>query len=271
MISTTTRVATPIIAAASLLAVLAGPAIGVASATETAREIMDHVDQDHRSDDEQADADMIIKTKGQADRRRKIVALYQAPNEKNDNTVIRFVQPADIKGTALLTIEDGDTDETQYVFIPALRKTRRIASGSKTERFAGTDFTYEDLRTEQLDLYAYSIVKESEEVDGHDCWVIKAVPNTDKKREETGYKHRMIWVRKDHYLAVQIKYFDKAGKHSKTLRHLDWKETDGVWRFFKASMQDLQRGSITLMVYRTRKINPGLAERTFTKGELGKG
>ncbi len=241
-----------------------------AAAEPTGLEIMEHVNRDHKASDEKASAEMIIQGKGRTPRKRKVTMWFaNVEGGDDDKLLVRFVAPADIKGTGLLTIERGE-DEDQWLFLPALRKTRRIASGSKSERFAGTDFTYEDMRTEELSQNAYKLLR-SEELLGQACWVVEAQPSSEKRKKESAYARRVIWVRKDHYLPIRVEFWDDRDRKVKRLDNGDWREVEGKWRFHKAIMEDFVRGSQTLMRYSERDIAPGLEDRLFTKGELERG
>lgn len=235
----------------------------------TGREIMERVTTDHRARDERSEAEMIITGKGRTPRRRTLVLLTAFGEDGDDRVVLRFLKPSDISGTALLTIERGHGDE-QYLYLPAFRKTRRIASSGKAERFAGTDFSYEDLRPEETDAHDYRVLR-SEDQEGQACWVVEAVASSEESRDESAYARRHIWVRKDHHLPTRIDYFDDRDRLLKRLQHSGFRQVDGLWRASRAHMQDFLRESQTLMRYTAREINPGLSPRDFTKEALGRG
>src|SRR5262249_40640656 len=151
---------------------------------------------------------------------------------EDDMNLIRFLEPAGVRGTAVLTVEASDRADDQWIYLPAMKKSKRIASGEKTNRFAGTDFTYEDLRTENHSAFKYE-KKGVEKVADRDCWKIEATP---KEGTESGYKSRTIFVDKERFLVVKCDYYDQQGKLLKTLENKDYKQVDGLWRAGGATM-----------------------------------
>ncbi|MBI4831919.1 MAG: outer membrane lipoprotein-sorting protein [Candidatus Lindowbacteria bacterium] len=173
-----------------------------------------------------------------------------------------------MKGVGLLTVEYSARDDDQWLYLPALRKVRRISASDQGDNFMGTDFTYEDIRSEKLDQHQYTVAR-SETIDGHDCYVIEAVPSTEKQKKESGYSRREIWVRKDIFLTVQTKYYDKKGEHFKTEVRTDVVEVcPNIYRPNFMEMKNLKTKHTTQLGFDERKINKGLNDTIFTEREL---
>jgi hypothetical protein len=237
-------------------------------AKSTAREIMKRVTTQNRAKDEKAKAELAVKVGDATPRRRRALLLSLNGKQGDDKLLIRFTAPADIRGTSLLTRERG-ADEDQYLFVPALGKVKRIAASGKANRFAGTDFSYEDLRTEELSNHSYSLRKSST-VQGHACHVIEAKPVA-KRAELSAYSKRWLYVRQDLSLVLQVIYFDKKGRKAKVRVNSRWKQVQGKWRFYLAEMRDLARKSRTALRIVERQLDMGLPGRLFTPEALKRG
>lgn len=253
--------------AVALVALVALPVLGQGK-TPDAREIVRKATQGHRSKDEKAKTEVVIVAEGR--RSKKRVANFLTLSEgENDRLLIRFVEPATIRGLSLLTVERGERED-QHLYVPALRKVKRIASKGKGNRFAGTDFTYEDLRGESLARNKYKVLG-SEALGGKDCWKIEATPKPGWATDETAYGKRLLWIRKDHHLIVKVNYYDKSKlKLIKTRTNKDFAQIKGKWRFRIALMKDLARKSTTALRVVERQLDIGLPKSLFTPAALGK-
>jgi len=200
-----------------------------AAETLTGRQIMERVDARDDGDHASQDMEMILIDKNGNERRRLIRSLSRDVGE-DEQSILFFLSPADVKDTGFLTYDyDSDeADDDQWLYLPALKKTKRIATGDKSGSFMGSDFTFADMTDRNLDFYDYELMKETE-VGGVKAWQIQAVPNTDKEREETGYTKSVFFVRQDNYVVVRsVSWVKKGGR----LKYLDVKkleEIDGVW------------------------------------------
>jgi hypothetical protein len=182
--------------------------------------------------------------------------------------MVRFVSPADVKNTGLLTVEKGADDE-QWLYLPDLKKSKRIAGASKANSFMGTDFSNYDMRTE--DLAGHDYAKKGEDtVDGRACYVVEAKPKNDDVKESTGYSRRTVWVDKERFTIPKCEYYSsKNDKLLKVLTTEGWKQVSGLWRPSTLNMENKQEGSKTVVTYdKGREINKGIPEKTFTKREL---
>ena len=255
---------------AAFLLLLPCLSVPAAAAEPDGAEIIRRADKDHRSKDERAVVDMVLVTDTGEKQRRKLELCTKTGEGEDDMNLIRFLEPATVRGTAVLTVEASDRADDQWLYLPALKKSKRIASSQKTQRFAGTDFTYEDLRTENLSAFTYER-KRTEKVGDRDCWVVEARP---KPGTESGYKRRLIFVDRERYLVLKVDYFDTddvEAKPTKTLENRDYEQKDGLWRAKQARMTDHQRKTQTAWRIEERAINPGLPDSTFTVAQLERG
>lgn len=212
----------------------------------------------------------LINSRGQ-ERNRKVEYYRKTDENDADKILMRFLEPADVKGVGLLTIERTDRDDDQWLYLPALKKVRRISSSDQTDNFMGTDFTYEDIRSEKLEKHQYNVIG-SETIDGHDCYVIEAIPSTEDQKKESGYSRREIWMRKDIFLTVQTKFFDRKGEYFKTEVRKDIVEVaPNIYRPNFMEMKNLKTNHTTQLTFENRKINQGIDDRIFTERELKRG
>ena len=235
------------------------------------REIMDKVKELQTTQDETESQDMqLIDTKGRVKERE--VTTYTMKDENDQSrTLIRFHAPSDIAGTGLLTWEQKDRDDDQWLYLPATKKSKRIVSGSRKEMFMGTDFTYGDLRPEDLDAHNYNVAG-SEAIDGKDCFIIDAVPKTAQEIKDSGYFMRKLWVRKDIYFVVQKKFFDDNKKLEKVETADDLKNvSNSIYRADSITMKNFKKKHKTVLKSKGREINKGLSVNLFTVRELEKG
>jgi len=251
------------IAALALLAVL----VTVATAADPGLEIMQKQRELQRVRDEEETQTLKIINKAGAAKERKLVRWVLRGAGDLEKILVRFTAPRDVENTGLLVWEAKDGNDDQWLYLPALKKPKRIAASGKKNRFMGTDFSFEDLQPEALALHTYTLAG-SETVDGQECFVIEAVP-TGRRAADSGYGKRRLWIRKDNYATIKREYYDKQGVLEKveTLRKLaSVKGT--VWRPGEIEMQDVRNGTRTVLVIEGRVIDRGLKEDFFTEAEL---
>ena len=247
--------------------------IGPPAATEelTGLQIMEKNEGQNKGEDEFNETTMRLINKRGQERNRKIEYYKKTDDNDNDKIFIRFLEPADVKGVGLLTIEHTDRDDDQWLYLPALRKVRRISSSDQGDNFMGTDYTYEDIRSEKLDKHVYRLTG-SEVIAGHDCYTIEALPAGEKEKKESGYSKREIWMRKDVFLMIQIKYYNNKGEHFKTEIRKDIVEAaPGVYRPNFMEMKNLKTGHTTRLTFDERRLNQGIDDKIFTERTLKRG
>jgi outer membrane lipoprotein-sorting protein len=227
----------------------------------SARQIMLLNEKARKAQNESASVSMLLKDKEGKQRTRQVIWLADDSNEINRRSLIRFTEPKDVEGTGFLNIARDDRDDERWLYLPALRKTRRISGSDKSDNFMGTDFAYEDLSVEDgiagQDHHDYRILR-SERMDGYDCWVIEAAPASEKEKAESGYGKRELWITKDRYITIYTKYWDKNGVLFKHLRGTDIRPLEGAtdqWRARHQYMENLRTRHSTLLIFYNFKGN----------------
>ena len=158
---------------------------------------------------------VLINDKGQTRERRTTTLGQLQKNGIDSNLIVQFQAPADIKGTGFLQLEHSNGDDDLWIYLPALKKSRRLVASNKKDSFVGSDFSYGDILLPKADLYRHALLR-SEPVDGQDCYVIESIPKDDAVKQNSGYSKKITWVRKDNFLENKVDYFDLTGRPLKT-------------------------------------------------------
>jgi outer membrane lipoprotein-sorting protein len=238
----------------------------------TGREIMERYKAQDRTKDSSADMKMTLINANGGKRERQLTYGSERDADDNRKMLLRFLSPGDGAGTGFLSIEYSDRDDDNWLYLPALRKTRRIAGSDKTDKFVGSEFTYEDMETEDLNAHSYNLV-ESDTMDGVEAWVIEAIPTDTKKIKETAYSKRILWVDKKYHLWIQVKYYNKEGAYSKVFKARDIRQVPSTdkWRAYVMTMEDVREGNESLLEYTDYKIDQGVKDDYFTERYLKRG
>ncbi len=252
------------------LLIFALPGISLAGEQMTGRQIMDKQKQMHESKDEEFKQDMQLIDRNGNTSKREVSNYYLKTPEKLTKTMIVFLNPADVRGTGLLTWEQKGREDDQWLYLPASGKERRIAASGKKNKFMGTDFAYEDLRPENLETHTYNLVG-SEAVGGKDCYVVEALPSTDQEKSESGYSKRKFWIRKDIFFTIKKEFYNKQDQLEKVSLDEELENVSGsMWRAKKVTMEDLKAKHKTVDITTERKIDKGIPDSQFTLRELTK-
>ena len=248
---------------------------GVAFADDPkARAVMVKVDDRDDGDNEITRIKMIMIDKHGKERIRDMQSFIK---DKGDDIyrLMFFISPADVKDTGFLTYDYDDytKDDDQWLYLPALKKTKRISSSDKSGSFMGSDFSYADMTKHEVENYDYTLLKESQ-VRGHDVWVIKVIPRTEKVVEEYGYTQSVVFVRKDIDMVVRaVHWLDKRNK-MKYMGIEKLEQINGIWVGTRVKMTT-KRGKLTLhkTIFLKEKVefNQNLDEKFFSIRQMEKG
>lgn len=219
----------------------------------------------------------VISKSGRVQERKLTQFVKEADECENCyNSVLRFEYPNDIRNTAALTLEHGDLKEDdQWLYLPAIGRSRRISPSNQKDRFMGTEVTYEDISnalSEDIKNYNYSFVN-MDEKDGQNCYVLEITPNNENTVKKSGYKKRKVWFRADNLVIIYTEFYDKTGELLKTMHTTDVKKianTDNDYRAHYLEMDNKQTGNKTIIKYNYFEIDQGLESSLFTKRALEK-
>lgn len=206
---------------------------------------------------------MLLIDKGGNKRMRTLISATKDFG-KVSKSLMRFTSPEAIKDTGFLTWENETGDDDQFLYLPALRRVRRIVSRQKDGQFVNTDYTYEDMQKRKVEKDHHKILG-SEKFQEYDCWILESTP---KDPKSTQYGKVVQWVIKDIYLPVKTDYYDKRGRFNKVFSARDIKVVDGYYTVMESELHDVQRDHRTLMKIDTIKYNTNIPDRIFTRRYL---
>lgn len=269
------KLAALIALAALIIPLAAGPA--QAKDDPKAREIMTRVDQRDDGDNGTSDMEMILIDKNGHQRVRKI-ASFSKDFGPDIYKLMFFLSPADVKDTGFLTYDykDADRDDDQWLYMPELKKIKRIATSDKSSSFMGSDFSYADMTKRNLDEWDYQLYQPDKNhvMGGHPVWIIIATPRSEKVVDRYGYTKTLAVVRKDIDFIIMGKSWVKEGRKTKfmTVKKLD--KIDGIWVATEMHMVT-KKGDLTLhstiMRQNNVKFGQNLDKDMFTTRRLAKG
>jgi outer membrane lipoprotein-sorting protein len=179
-------------------------------------EIVTKADDARRAKSERQMLTMTLENSRGQKRVRTIEGWEREMSDAEEQRFSRFQEPADVKDTTLLTYDYEDKDDDIWLYLPALKKVKRILSSNKGDYFMGSDFTYEDMENIDLVNWTYTVAGK-ETIAGTECWIVDAVANTDKERSETSYNKLRYWIGADDFIIRKIDYTDKKDRQSKQL------------------------------------------------------
>lgn len=237
-----------------------------------AAELMDKSAEAIRVNDSFANATFTLTNREGVARVRKTSGYTKLRSGTTDNMrLVRFLAPADIKGTATLLIENSKGDDSIWVYLPALSKVRRLSASNKRDAFVGTDFSYGDVIGHKTTDWVHKLVKE-DSVDGAACYLVESTPANDTVRSNSGYSKRLSCIRKDNFVAARTEIWDLADQPLKRIRLSDIKPVgrDGHWQAMLSVAENLQTGHQTAIQLEAFKADQNVSEKLFTPQELDK-
>jgi len=217
---------------------------------------------------------MVLTDKRGKERIRETVSYRKYfGNEKR--TVIHYLTPRNVKKTAFLTFDYPEVgkDDDQWLYLPAMRKVRRISASDRGDYFLGTDFTYEDIKKESkvtLEDYTRKTLRE-EEIKGNPTYVVEATPVNDEVAEELGYGKVIQWIDKNIWMIRKSEFYDVRGKPLKTIYTEDIKKIDGIWTAHRLKVDNHKSGHKTLFIFSNVIYDKEVRDDFFTQRALRRG
>lgn len=202
---------------------------------------------------------------GRESKRTLTLSTLEVPNEEvGDKSIILFDSPADIDGTALLSHAKILDADNQWLYLPALKRVKRISSVNKSGPFVGSEFAFEDFTSLELNKYSYKYQR-SEPCGDMTCDVVERIP----RYEHSGYSRQLAWIDQKEFQVRKVDFFDRRGDRLKTLEQKEWKQYEGkFWRAHRLSMTNHKTGKSTDLVFSDFKFKTGQRDRDFTKSIL---
>ena len=226
--------------AIAVLALAVGP---VPATAQTADEIMARVDARDDGDNGTSVIEMVLIDKS-GHRRTRSIQSFTRDKGADTQRLMFFLAPEDVRGTGFLTYDFGapNRDDDQWIYLPELRKTKRIATSDKSGSFMGSDFSYADMTRRELEEWNVTLLRE-EQVRGKKTWLIEAVPASRAVRNRYGYEKSVVFVQQDNFMVVRAVHWLTDGR----LKYQDVKQmrrTSGIWVATEIDMRTV-RGKTT--------------------------
>ena len=202
--------------------------------------------------------------------RTREIALRKKLYDGVKKSLITFSAPKDVAGVAYLAFDIQEKDEAKesenWLYMPALKKVRRISGNARQDEFMGSDFTYEDIADRGLNKDDFTLIGE-ENVEGADCWKIDCLA----KDQGEKIPRRILWIRKDNYLMQKAELYDQRGELQRVLVCSDIKEVDGIWTIHKMVMTNVQNGHSSELEMKSVRYNIDLPDNLFTVASIERG
>ncbi len=230
--------------------------VSIYAQTPTAEDILKNVDAVvNAPKDQDLKVKLILTDKKGKEKTREMSMLQKG----SDKRMVKFLSPADQKGIAFLSLPD----DVMYLYLPAFKKIRRIASHVKNTKFAGTDFTYEDMEAVRYsDKYEPEFLRKEDSL-----FVLQLIP---KEGLKTDYSKLIMWIREDNFYIVKIEHYNKGDKLFKIMTRDKIEKIDEYWIARESKMQDLKAKHTTKMIFEEVKFDSGFSDDKFTKRNLKK-
>lgn len=211
-----------------------------------------------------SEMEMILRNRAGKESRRKISNRQLEVNGDGDKTLALFHEPRDVKGTAMLTFSHGLEPDDQWLYLPSIKRVKRISSKNKSGPFMGSEFAFEDLSSQEVEKYTYKLLKE-EPCDEFECYVIERIP----QYENSGYTKQVTWIDKAEYRNIKVEYYDRKGALLKTLDLSGYKEyPGGYWRADLFEMTNHQTGKSTTLLWQNYDFESKLDVNDFNQNAL---
>lgn len=212
-----------------------------------------------------AEMEMILRNRQGRESQRRIRVRAMETENDGDKSLTIFDSPADVKGTALLTHSHKSGDDDQWLYLPALKRVKRISSRNKSGSFMGSEFSYEDLGSLEIEKYTYKYLGE-DNLNGRNCFMLERYP---KDKKNSGYSRIISWLDQDEYRLWKEEYYDKRNRLLKTLTLGEYQRyITTIWRAHFMHMVNHQTGKETDLIWSNFSFQTGLSSRDFNKNSL---
>ncbi len=242
--------------------------VSIANAQKlTGLEVMQKVYNRPTGNDMEATLTMTL-INAQGDKRIRVIKQFIRDFGNVEKKIMFFVSPADVKNTSFMnwSYDEEGKDDDQWIYLPALKKIKRISSDSKGDYFMGSDFTYDDLGDRKPTEDTHKILR-MEKVNGLDCYVVESTP----KDEDYMYSKTITWVVKDRWYGVKKEFYDEDGDLLKILKLNKAEKIKGYWIIADVEMNNVQKNHKTHMQLSNIKINTGIPASKFTQRMMKRG
>jgi len=250
-----------------LIMLIVASITGFAQSNITGLQIIEKVYNRPTGKDQTAELTMsLINSRG--DERVRKIQQFTKDYGDMEKKIMFFKSPADVRNTSFMnwSYDDETKDDDQWIYLPALKKVKRISSDSKSDYFMGSDFTYDDLGDRHPSKDVHTLIGE-EVIDGEDCYVVESVP----KEEDYMYSRTVTWIIKDKWIGLKKDFYDEDEELLKTLRVKKYDNISGYWIILSTEMHNVQKDHRTQMQLSNVQLDKGIADTQFTERMMRRG
>jgi outer membrane lipoprotein-sorting protein len=217
--------------------------------------------------DQQADLTMsLINSRG--DERVRTIRQFTKDFGTMEKKIMFFKSPADVRNTSFMnwSYDDENKDDDQWIYLPALKKIKRISSDSKSDYFMGSDFTYDDLGDRHPSQDTHKLIGE-EMINGESCYVVESIP----KDEDYMYSKTVTWIIKDKWIGLKKDFYDEDEDLLKILTVKKFENISGYWIILSTEMHNVQKNHRTLIQLSNVTLDSGISDTQFTERMMRRG
>ncbi len=202
------------------------------------------------------------------DQRIREIRQYVRDYGDMDKIIMFFITPADVRNTSFLSwaYDDESKVDNQWIYLPALKKVKRISSDSKKDYFMGSDFTYDDMGDRHPNADNHQLLR-TETLNGEECYVIESIP----KEKGYMYSKKVTWVIKDKWIELKKTFYDEDGELLKNLSSLEYSLIKGYWFVTHLEMHNVQKNHRTDMEFIELELDAGVDDNYFTERMMSQG
>ena len=208
---------------------------------------------------------ILANRQGETSERELRIRVLEVPDpNEGDWSLVIFDTPRDVRGTAFLTYTHITEPDDQWLYLPSLKRVKRISSKNKSGPFMGSEFAYEDMASQEVGKYTYKYLRD-ETINGVDCFVIERYP----AYKHSGYTRQVGWINKAEYRPEKIVFYDRKNSLLKTLVYSGYnKYLDQFWRADVLTMENHQTGKSTVLSWNDYQFKTGLEDKDFSRNSL---
>jgi len=240
---------------------------GILNAQLTGKEIIEKVYNREEGEDRKGNLTMTLVNSRGDKRVRKLRQFYKDYGD-TEKKIMFFLSPADVRNTSFMnwSYNEPAKDDDQWIYLPALRRVKRISSDSKDDYFMGSDFTYDDLGERHPDEDNHKLLR-TESFKGENCYVVESKP----KDPDYMYSKTVTWIIKGKWIGLKKKFYDEDGEFLKELHVKEYNQQNGIWIILNSVMKNVQKDHKTVMEYENVELNTGIRDAYFTERMMSRG